>query len=630
MRNIMLGSSLSLLLSTALGLLLVSPSPALAGATISIVNADGAGEGFNDPTPVAPVGGNPGTTRGAQRLIAFQFAADIWGATLDSNVLITIRSNFDPLSCNATQAVLGSAGTLFIFANFPATPPFAGPAFANTWHSSALADKRAGFELNPGQPDISARFNVNLGNVGCLTGIGWYLGLDNNHGSQIDLVTVLLHEFGHGLGFQQFGNLGSGALIGGLPDTYNRNLLDLSNGLLWNQMTNAQRAASAINPRRVVWFGDQVTDEVPGCLAPGTPLLRVNSPAAISGDYAVGTASFGPPVASPGITGGVVQALDPADAAGPTTFDACSPITNAAAVAGKVALVDRGVCGFIVKVKNAQDAGAVAVLVADNVAGGPPAGLGGADPTIIIPSVRITLADGNTIKAQLASGVNVSLLLDLLVRSGADLNDRALLYSPNPVVGGSSISHWDTIAFPNQLMEPNINLDLTHNVSGVDLTLALMRDVGWYPDADVDGLSDSTDNCPGVANPGQEDHEGDGLGDICDLDDDNDGVADVSDSCPLDVPELNLDADGNGCTDTYAGLRAIVGSLNLSSSIVNGMMAKLNLSESAAAGQNQLLWMKLLRAFILQVEGQRGNAIDNATADVLVNYAENLIALGMN
>jgi hypothetical protein len=48
-------------------------------AIITIVNNDAAGEGFNDPTPVAPVGGNNGTTRGAQRLIVVQRAADIWG-----------------------------------------------------------------------------------------------------------------------------------------------------------------------------------------------------------------------------------------------------------------------------------------------------------------------------------------------------------------------------------------------------------------------------------------------------------------------------------------------------------------------------------------------------------------------
>ena len=57
-----------------------------AAATIVIINNDGANEGFNDPTPVAPVGGNTGTTLGQQRLNAFQHAAGIWGARLTSNV----------------------------------------------------------------------------------------------------------------------------------------------------------------------------------------------------------------------------------------------------------------------------------------------------------------------------------------------------------------------------------------------------------------------------------------------------------------------------------------------------------------------------------------------------------------
>ena len=46
-------------------------------ATVTIINLDGSGEGFNDPTPASPVGGNPGVTIGAQRLIVFQFAADL-------------------------------------------------------------------------------------------------------------------------------------------------------------------------------------------------------------------------------------------------------------------------------------------------------------------------------------------------------------------------------------------------------------------------------------------------------------------------------------------------------------------------------------------------------------------------
>ncbi|HYQ96025.1 MAG TPA: hypothetical protein VER38_03355, partial [Candidatus Eisenbacteria bacterium] len=54
-------------------------------ATLTIVNGDAAGEGFNDPTSAAPVGGNPGTTVGAQRLFVFQRAAAIWGSLLKSN-----------------------------------------------------------------------------------------------------------------------------------------------------------------------------------------------------------------------------------------------------------------------------------------------------------------------------------------------------------------------------------------------------------------------------------------------------------------------------------------------------------------------------------------------------------------
>ena len=169
-------------------------------------------------------------------------------------------------------------------------------------------------------------------------------------------------------------------------------------------------------------------------------------------------------------------------------------------MAGQIALVDRGTCGFIVKVKNAQNAGAIAVLVADNVAGAPPAGLGGADPTIVIPSARISLDDGNKIKAALSGGsVNVTLGVDPTVRSGADRAGRALLFTPVPVQPGSTVSHWDTIAFPNQLMEPAINNDLTHNVdTPQDLTRAQLRDVGWYPDADLDLVADDgADQCLG-------------------------------------------------------------------------------------------------------------------------------------
>ena len=477
---------------------MLAAAPVLANSTVTIINGNAPGVGFNDPTPAVPVGGNTGTTVGQQRLIAFQHAADLWAARLDSAVGISVLATFEPLTCTSTGAVLGSAGTIFIFRDFP------GAVLPNTWHHSALADKRAGFELNPDPflgvtpaPDLRARFNSSIGQGTCLPANAWYYGLDANEApNQFDLVAVVLHEIGHGLGFSGFANVSNGAQPENLSDVFGVNLFDTSTGKTWDQMSNAERAASAINSRRLVWEGAQVHADAPSVLSPGTPILRITAPASIAGIYDVGTAAFGAQLTQAGITGSVVQALDAADALGPSTTDACSPITNAAAVNGRIALVDRGTCGFVVKVKNAQNAGAIAVIVADNVAGGPPAGLGGADPTITIPSVRITLADGNKIKGQLAAGVSAILTVDPALLSGADLLGRVHMNAPNPVQPGSSVSHWDPLTAPNQLMEPAINFDLTHSlVPPRDLTMSLLRDIGWYPDADVDGFPDAQDEC---------------------------------------------------------------------------------------------------------------------------------------
>jgi hypothetical protein len=89
------------------------------------------------------------------------------------------------------------------------------------------------------------------------------------------------------------------------------------------------------------------------------------------------------------------------------------------------------------------------------------------------------------------------LTVDPAVLQGASPDGHALLNAPNPVQPGSSISHWDPVTFPNQLMEPAINADLTHEVSApVDLTLPLFRDIGWYADRDLDFVDDEgVDQC---------------------------------------------------------------------------------------------------------------------------------------
>src|SRR6185436_11337277 len=104
----------SLLLSMLVAL--IAASPAFSQATIVIQNNDAPNVGFNDPTPAAPVGGNSGTTVGQQRLNAFQFAANVWGATLTSGPTITIGASWADLSCSTNSGVLGSAsnsGSIF-------------------------------------------------------------------------------------------------------------------------------------------------------------------------------------------------------------------------------------------------------------------------------------------------------------------------------------------------------------------------------------------------------------------------------------------------------------------------------------------------------------------------------------
>lgn len=86
------------------------------------------------------------------------------------------------------------------------------------------------------------------------------------------------------------------------------------------------------------------------------------------------------------------------------TSDGCEALVNAAAVTGKIAVVDRGTCPFALKVKNAQDAGAIGALVVDNADNPSPPSMGGDDESITIPVLSIRKTDGDALRGQLAGG----------------------------------------------------------------------------------------------------------------------------------------------------------------------------------------------------------------------------------
>jgi extracellular elastinolytic metalloproteinase len=146
----------------------------------------------------------------------------------------------------------------------------------------------------------------------------------------------------------------------------------------------------------------------------GVPNFVVNTPAPIAGPYTAveGAMSTNNLLINVGPrTGQVVYYND--DAPGNTHY-ACLPPANS--ITGKIALIDRGGSGavcptpvaFTVKVKNAQDAGAIAVIMVNNVPGAPIT-MGGTDNTIIIPAVMISQSDGAIIAAQLGNNVNVTM-----------------------------------------------------------------------------------------------------------------------------------------------------------------------------------------------------------------------------
>ena len=103
---------------------------------------------------------------------------------------------------------------------------------------------------------------------------------------------------------------------------------------------------------------------------------------------------FGPDLTTAGVTG-TIQLVNDGTA---TVTDGCEAL-GAGTLTGLIALIDRGTCDFIVKVKNAQSAGAIAAIVANNINGDSVLAMAGRDKTITIPAVFVSQNSGIALKA---------------------------------------------------------------------------------------------------------------------------------------------------------------------------------------------------------------------------------------
>ena len=458
-------------------------------AVITPVNQDPAGKGLNDATARAPEGGNPGVSVGEQRRIVYQYAADLWGSVLQSNVETFVGASFQDLACTATGGTLGSAGASWVAASAPS-----GAQLGMIYHG-ALANAVNGsrITISSSGTDITSRFNANLGGTNpdgspCMTGSGWYYGLDGNTpAGQINFLDVVMHEIGHGLGFSGFVGYTSGRLgertgipsYYGYSDVYTDNAYDNLTGKRFTDasMTNALRATSIKTRGAPAWDGASAKAQTPLWLDPAL-VLSVSGTSVVSQFF--GTASFGPAATAANFKGPVVVAND---GTGPDTADACEALP-AGSLAGKVAYVNRGTCAFEIKAANVQAAGAVAAIIGNVASSADPGTAPGmaedASVNATIPTLSVNLNDANLIKAAAQAGTAMTAALGNVAgqMAGADRSGRPLLYAPATVASGSSFSHFESVLKPDALMEP-ANSDSTDAARIVDLTLGVFADEGW-------------------------------------------------------------------------------------------------------------------------------------------------------
>ncbi|MBF9221551.1 M36 family metallopeptidase [Hymenobacter ruricola] len=153
--------------------------------------------------------------------------------------------------------------------------------------------------------------------------------------------------------------------------------------------------------------------------------LVVTAPAAIARTYTMAEGAFSTQnlLANKGpVSGTLAYYTDP----GAGTHIACTS-PSSTSVSGKIALIYRGSCNYVVKVKAAQNEGAIAVVMVNN-APGPPVTMGGTDNTVVIPAVMVSQADGATLAGQLNAGATVQLTLNAPLQLDGDFDSGIMAH----------------------------------------------------------------------------------------------------------------------------------------------------------------------------------------------------------
>lgn len=302
-------------------------------------------------------------------------------------------------------------------------------------------------------------------------------GVTTNYCNGVTSDDVVSHEWGHayteytsGLIYQYQ----SGALNESYSDVWGETL-DLING--------REDDGENFQAKRTVGDCDKT--------APPGLDMEITAPANLAGPCVAVAATGAKPFTTTAVTADVLVGTDAANAAGPTTTDGCSAFTNAGALAGKWAYVDRGTCPFVDKVANAKAAGATGIVIGNNNVD-PPAGFTG-DPALY--GVMVSQADGSRFKS--GTGAKTVSVTAEDVTSRPDTT-RWLMGEKSTAFGGAIRDMWNPTCYgdPGKVTDAEYKCDPTgadaggvHSNSGVpNHAYALVVDGGEFNGQAVTGL----------------------------------------------------------------------------------------------------------------------------------------------